>query len=384
MARNRPAGGARKAIDPAADRDRARWMGRPVRQGQSRPAPGGYRRRLDPRALVAGRRDGAALGGGRNRRPAVFCLDDDGRFRQCDLGCGVRRAAGDLRGLRGAYRTSLLLFAAGSAACALAPNIGLFLAGRVLQGLGGGLLTALAYTTISAGLSGASAYARDHHGVRHLERGRPLRTSLRRDPRRMGPVALGLLDRCPGRRGGGAARRTDRASARRCGAGRRRPGRCDRVRAPGPARRFGSGRGRWRSIGACADQRVWTGRRHSIAAGHACYRWRRRYPRRALAPAADRSVQPQERIGRGVAGDGADGGKHDGSPLRAVCGHGNRRTCADHRRLSECGCRRRLDPRGVRHRLGGTGMGASLDHRRAGADRVRSGSVGMELASAVR
>jgi len=52
------------------------------------------------------------------------------------------------RGLRGAYRISLLLFAGGSAACATAPGIGLFLAGRLLQGLGGGLLTALAYTTV--------------------------------------------------------------------------------------------------------------------------------------------------------------------------------------------------------------------------------------------
>jgi MFS family permease len=53
------------------------------------------------------------------------------------------------RGLRDSYRISLLLFAGGSAACATAPGIGLFLAGRLLQGLGGGLLTALAYTTIS-------------------------------------------------------------------------------------------------------------------------------------------------------------------------------------------------------------------------------------------
>ena len=52
------------------------------------------------------------------------------------------------RGLRGAYRISLLLFAGGSAVCATSPDIGMFLAGRLLQGLGGGLLTALAYTTI--------------------------------------------------------------------------------------------------------------------------------------------------------------------------------------------------------------------------------------------
>jgi MFS family permease len=51
-------------------------------------------------------------------------------------------------GLRGAYRASLVLFATGSIACAVAGNMGLFLAGRFFQGLGGGLLSALAYTTI--------------------------------------------------------------------------------------------------------------------------------------------------------------------------------------------------------------------------------------------
>jgi MFS family permease len=52
------------------------------------------------------------------------------------------------RGLRGAYRISLFVFACGSALCATAPDIGLFLFGRFLQGVGGGLLTALAYTAI--------------------------------------------------------------------------------------------------------------------------------------------------------------------------------------------------------------------------------------------
>jgi MFS family permease len=52
------------------------------------------------------------------------------------------------RGLRGAYRVSLVLFVAGSIVCAVAPNMGVFLAGRLFQGLGGGLLVALAYTTI--------------------------------------------------------------------------------------------------------------------------------------------------------------------------------------------------------------------------------------------
>jgi MFS family permease len=52
------------------------------------------------------------------------------------------------RGLKGAYRASLVLFAAGSIACAASPDMGVFLAGRMFQGWGGGLLVALAYTTI--------------------------------------------------------------------------------------------------------------------------------------------------------------------------------------------------------------------------------------------
>lgn len=53
-----------------------------------------------------------------------------------------------LQGLRNAYRISLILFVSGSATCALSPNMGVFLGGRLFQGLGGGFLTALAYATI--------------------------------------------------------------------------------------------------------------------------------------------------------------------------------------------------------------------------------------------
>lgn len=53
------------------------------------------------------------------------------------------------RGLRRAYHIALVLFVVGSVICAVSPSMGVFLVGRLLQGLGGGLLTALAYTTIS-------------------------------------------------------------------------------------------------------------------------------------------------------------------------------------------------------------------------------------------
>jgi MFS family permease len=52
------------------------------------------------------------------------------------------------RGLRDAYRMSLVLFGGGSVVCALSATMGVFLAGRLFQGLGGGFLTALAYATI--------------------------------------------------------------------------------------------------------------------------------------------------------------------------------------------------------------------------------------------
>jgi MFS family permease len=53
------------------------------------------------------------------------------------------------RGLRTAYHIALTLFVVGSMTCAVSPGMAVFLVGRLLQGLGGGLLTGLAYTTIS-------------------------------------------------------------------------------------------------------------------------------------------------------------------------------------------------------------------------------------------
>ncbi|MCX2932913.1 MFS transporter [Mycobacterium sp. CVI_P3] len=55
-------------------------------------------------------------------------------------------------GPRVAYLGALLSFAAGSALCALAPTMQLLLAGRVAQGLAGGVLAGLGYAVISAAL----------------------------------------------------------------------------------------------------------------------------------------------------------------------------------------------------------------------------------------
>jgi len=63
-------------------------------------------------------------------------------------GAAIAAPLAKARGLRHAYRLSLALFAVGSIACAAAPSMAVFLTGRVFQGWGGGLLLALAYTTI--------------------------------------------------------------------------------------------------------------------------------------------------------------------------------------------------------------------------------------------
>ncbi len=51
-------------------------------------------------------------------------------------------------GARGAYRAALAVFALGSVGCALAPDMGVLLAGRMAQGLGAGTLSALAFTMV--------------------------------------------------------------------------------------------------------------------------------------------------------------------------------------------------------------------------------------------
>ena len=51
---------------------------------------------------------------------------------------------------RGAYLLAVALFALGTLACAAAPTMPALLAGRSLQGLGGGMLVALSYALIRA------------------------------------------------------------------------------------------------------------------------------------------------------------------------------------------------------------------------------------------
>jgi MFS family permease len=51
-------------------------------------------------------------------------------------------------GGQGTYRLALVLFGLGTAACALAPNMAVLLGARLLQGLGAGLLSALAFSMV--------------------------------------------------------------------------------------------------------------------------------------------------------------------------------------------------------------------------------------------
>src|SRR6202047_4511474 len=51
-------------------------------------------------------------------------------------------------GNRRAFSGGAVIYAAGAVLCACAPSIGLVIAGRFVQGLGGGLLSALAYVLV--------------------------------------------------------------------------------------------------------------------------------------------------------------------------------------------------------------------------------------------
>ena len=53
-------------------------------------------------------------------------------------------------GARNHYRAALALFAVGSVICALAPSMPVLLAGRLVQGLGAGTVSALSYTMVRA------------------------------------------------------------------------------------------------------------------------------------------------------------------------------------------------------------------------------------------
>jgi EmrB/QacA subfamily drug resistance transporter len=77
------------------------------------------------------------------------------------LAAGIITAAalGDRLGRRRMYVAGLVLFTAASAACALAPNVGLLIAARAVQGLGAALITPLSLTIL------ASAFPAERRGT---------------------------------------------------------------------------------------------------------------------------------------------------------------------------------------------------------------------------
>ncbi|MDR6321935.1 DHA2 family efflux MFS transporter permease subunit [Actinoplanes couchii] len=62
-------------------------------------------------------------------------------------------ALGDRLGRRRVFRIGLVLFAAGSVACALAPSIGALVAARALQGVGASMLTPVALAIVISGVT---------------------------------------------------------------------------------------------------------------------------------------------------------------------------------------------------------------------------------------
>ena len=111
-------------------------------------------------------------------------------------------------GARSAYFSALAVFALGTVVCASAPSMLWMLAGRTLQGLGGGILLALSYALIRVGVRRAPVAARDGTGVGHVGRCDVMRAGGRRHLRATRRLAAGVLGVAAGR----AAARRDRAS----------------------------------------------------------------------------------------------------------------------------------------------------------------------------
>ena len=82
-------------------------------------------------------------------------------------------ALGDRFGRRRMYAAGLILFAVASAACALAPNVGLLIAARAIQGAGAALVLPLSLRAAQRRLPARQARGRDRPLQRdHRDRGR--------------------------------------------------------------------------------------------------------------------------------------------------------------------------------------------------------------------
>ncbi len=172
-----------------------------------------------------------------------------------------------------------------SIGCATAPDMAWMLAGRTVQGLGGGVLAALSYALIRL-MFEARLAARRGAGVGHVGRRDPVRAGGRRRLRRTGALALGLLGPAAGERWGEALI----AGLQLAGAQPGRDGRIQRRPADRPdpaADRFGPERGDRQPV------------RHAVrAGGHGALRVGAGpgagadRPAREGPPAADRRLCP--------------------------------------------------------------------------------------------
>src|SRR5258708_5293474 len=93
----------------------------------------------------AGRRPGEARAhvGGRLRPPSLAM--EQGSMILAATCTGYLTA---IVGARNTFCAGALIFGAGALICALAPSMGQIVAGRFVQGFGGGLLTAMAYVLV--------------------------------------------------------------------------------------------------------------------------------------------------------------------------------------------------------------------------------------------
>ena len=102
-------------------------------------------------------------------------------------------ALGDRFGRRRMFILGVALFAAASAAAALAPTADALIVARAVQGLGAAFVTPLSLTLLSDAVPGAPARPRDRRVVRRRRPRRRARARRRRRDRRRPLLALDLL-----------------------------------------------------------------------------------------------------------------------------------------------------------------------------------------------